>query len=296
MNAYRTTTYGKWILAGEHAVLRGCPALAFPLLTRSLELEYLPGTQALEVEFAGERGDEFKLLFWGVLENALARLGHEQPTGHFRLVSSLPVGAGLGASAALCGAVARWCEAQGWIQTDAIYEFARGLEDLFHGESSGVDLAVSLSRRGVRFVRGGARDSIAPRWWPKLYLSYCGSRGMTSDCVSKVKRLFETAPARASELDARMAEAVQSATDALLNPDPSLGFRQLLHALSLGRSCFQEWDLCGGDLGTHLRMLDEAGAAAVKPTGSGGGGFALSLWTEPPPAHLGLIELSAPGT
>lgn len=294
MNAFQTTTYGKWILAGEHAVLRGCPALAFPLTTRSLELVYRPGAQPLDVEFAGERGEELKLLFWGVLENALGRLGREQPSGHFRLTSSLPVGAGLGASAALCGAVARWCEGQGWIQTNEIYEFARGLEDLFHGESSGVDLAVSLSSQGVRFVRGGARDRVQPRWWPRLYLSYCGSRGMTSDCVAKVKRLFESAPARAAELDARMREAVESATEALVRDDETSGLPKLAHALSLGRSCFHEWDLCGGDLGAHMRSLDEAGARAVKPTGSGGGGFALSLWDRTPPVQLSLISVAAP--
>ena len=39
MRQFNTRTYGKWILAGEHAVLRGCPALAFPLTSRSLHLE-----------------------------------------------------------------------------------------------------------------------------------------------------------------------------------------------------------------------------------------------------------------
>ncbi len=133
----QTRTYGKWILAGEHAVLRGARALAFPLTSRYLDLSYKPGGNSLDVIFAGPNGEELKLLFYGVIENALSRLKIDDGLhGQFILTSSLPVGAGLGASAALCGAVARWCEAQGWGDQSCVYEFARGLKDLFHGKGT----------------------------------------------------------------------------------------------------------------------------------------------------------------
>ena len=286
MRAFSTRTYGKWILAGEHAVLRGCPALAFPLITRFLDLKFEPGGQSFEVEFAGEHGQELKLLFYGVIENAMNRLKIHQPLhGRFTLTNSLPLGAGLGASAALCGAVARWCGAQDWVAPDDVYEFACRLEDLFHGESSGVDLAVSLSAQGLRFVRGGERQPLTLAWWPKLFLSYCGQRGMTAECVTKVKRGFETNPERARAIDMQMREAVDLAQSALADGGAE-GPEKLQKALDLGRGCFERWDLCGGDLGIHMRQLEEAGAWAVKPTGSGGGGYVLSLWRQAPPAAV----------
>ena len=286
---FSTTTFGKWILAGEHAVLRGQPALAFPLASRALKLDFAPTSSDVAVHFAGERGADFKFLFHGVFETALKRLGvSEHATGTFTLTSDLPVGAGLGASAALCGAVARWCSAQGWIEDSALYEFACRLEDLFHGESSGVDIAVSLSGEGVRFVRGGPRTPVRPAWRPNLYLSYCGQRGMTSDCVNKVKAGFERDPARAEALDQQMGAAVELCARAL-TVDAEHGRPQLIEAIRLGRDCFERWGLCAGDLGTHLTTLEAAGAVAVKPTGSGGGGFALSLWDQVPPQDLGLI-------
>lgn len=296
MREFTTKTFGKWILAGEHSVLRGCPALAFPLTSKSLELTYQPSSSGLEVEFGGSHGEELKLLFFGVLETAMSRLKISEPlTGKFRILSELPVGAGLGASAALCGAVARWCQGQNWIQENDTYEFARKLEDLFHGESSGVDLAVSLSAQGVRFQRGGERTALNPAWWPHFCLSYSGSRGMTSDCVAKVKRLFETDPDMARALDRQMQDAVLMAHESLIADLPS-SLLQLKAAIQLGRDCFEQWGLCFGDLSQHMRQLEEAGAIAVKPTGSGGGGYVLSLWASEPPEALSnqLIRVPRP--
>lgn len=267
-------------------MLRGGPALAFPLTSRFLQLDFRPEGVNLEVEFRGPHGEELKLLFYGVIENAMSRLKVQEPLhGRFTLDSSLPVGAGLGASAALTGAVARWCEAQGWVAAFEVYDFARRLEDLFHGESSGVDLAVSLSGQGIRFVRDGERTPLKMNWWPRFYLSYCGQRGMTAECVTKVKRLFETQPTFAAAIDLQMREAVNMAELAFQKPENE-GLVDLKRALDLGRDCFEKWDLCGGDVRGHMRMLEEAGAWAVKPTGSGGGGYILSLWKNNPPAAL----------
>lgn len=295
MHPLKTRTFGKWILAGEHAVLRGSPALAFPLTSRCLELEFEPGGSAMHVDFLGDHGEELKLLFYGVIETALSRLNiSENPHGRFTLTNSLPVGAGLGASAALCGAIGRWCEAQGWVTKDEVYEFARRLEDLFHGESSGVDLAVSLSAQGIRFVRGGERSPLKMGWQPQLFLSYCGQRGMTSECVNKVKRLFETDLSRAQALDQQMRDAVELSAEALAGSEAE-GLMKLKTAIDKARGCFEAWELCGGDLGYHLRQLNEAGALAVKPTGSGGGGYVLSLWDKEPPSSLRARLVSAFG-
>lgn len=295
MRSFETKTFGKWILAGEHAVLRGSPALAFPLTSRCLELKYMPGESGLNVEFLGPNGEELKLLFYGVIENAMKRLNVSEPLkGQFTLTSSLPVGAGLGASAALCGAVARWCESQGWIAQADVYEFACRLEDLFHGESSGVDLAVSLSAQGIRFVRGGERTPLKLNWWPDLYLSYSGQRGMTSSCVTKVKAMFDTQPEIARILDLKMKAAVEMAIAALTEKSASEGMDQLKAALIAGRECFEQWGLCGGGLSTHMELLEKSGALAVKPTGSGGGGYVLSLWRGPVPTELSAVLVKVP--
>jgi mevalonate kinase len=296
MSSMETNVYGKWILAGEHAVLRGSPALVFPVLAKSLRLRYQATDELLAVEFAGEHGAELRLLFWGVIEKALEMTGHQrqEATGHFMIESSIPVGAGLGASAALCVGVGRWFQWKGWVGESELPEFCRQLENLFHGESSGVDIAVALSGQGLHFERNGARRSVEPLWTPRWFISYSGKRGVTSECVEKVKALWKTDETLGAKIDRDMIEAVHMAEKALMLPSSDDGFDLLAEAINKARTCFEHWGLAGGEMGQHLQWLFNQGAYAVKPTGSGDGGYALSLWRKAPPesAMQTLIPIS----
>lgn len=281
---FKVETYGKWILAGEHSVLRGFPALVFPLKDRGLHLEYEESDQPIKVHFGGDHGLDLRLPFWGLLEQALEKVGKSRDdlSGHLNLQLNLPLGAGLGASATICGAVAKWFVHQGWVKEQDTFSFALELENIFHGESSGVDLAVALSGQGLRYLRKGEKETIGFNWKPKLYLSYSGHRAVTSECVIQVKDLLHKNSSLGEKLDKQMGEAVQMAEKALQENLECL--MQLKVAILLARECFESWGLCDGPMGSHMSELEQRGAIAVKPTGSGGGGYALSLWSEEPPA------------
>jgi mevalonate kinase len=288
------TTYsacGKWILAGEHSVLRGAEALVFPFVGGKIQLAFQDGTEPLSLQFTGNKGQELELLSWGVIERALSRVGQNLSTvrGVLRIESNLPIGAGLGASAALCVVIGRWCMGQGWLTQNELYEFSRNLENMFHGESSGVDIAVAIANRGLAFTRHQRPLPLELKWQPKLYLSYCGQRGVTSECVSKVKQLIDRNPVLGEEIDRKMIEASRLGKLALIESDEADGFAVLIESIHLAKHCFEQWGLTNGAMGQHLQALSEAGAVAVKPTGSGGGGYALSLWAKEPPAMFGLV-------
>jgi mevalonate kinase len=283
--AFTTQTYGKWILAGEHAVLRGSPALVFPLKNYSMRWVFAEGPQDLTLTLQGAHGEELSLVIWGLIENALLKVGRQRHDllGHLQISNDLTLGAGLGASAALCVGVAKIFAHKGWVDANRVYEFARDLEGLFHGQSSGVDIAVSLEGVPLKFHRGGDRVKLTNQWSPHFYLSYSGKRGVTSECVRAVMKMFEQGPHLAEKIDNQMREAVRLA-EVALQSDADEGFDALARAIDQARDCFYQWGLCDGVVDQHMQMLTAAGAYAVKPTGSGGGGYILSLWkTEAPP-------------
>lgn len=281
----RWECFGKWIYCGEHTVLRGGTALAFPLRSRSLILSFESHSQELDAHFMGEHGPEVKIIFWMVVDKALAVLGksRSQVTGTVTISNNIPIGAGLGASAALCVAVTYWLKKAFSIVDLDVVEFARNLENLFHGESSGVDVMVAANGRGVQFVRGQEPVFIDWKKHPGfLAISHCGKPGVTLDAVTKVKNIFVTNLALAESLDQKMSEAVEKGLRSLVSGQKE----DVIDCMQLASECFQQWGLADGPVGDHQKALQLSGAIATKPTGSGGGGFVLSFWEKAPSPEI----------
>lgn len=280
---FQTTSFGKWILAGEHSVVRGHEALVFPIKEKRLCLNYQASTESLSADFASSSGADMHLLFWSVLEQGMHLLGRSlnQVQGHFHLDSTIPVGAGMGASAALCVAMSRWFCYQELIKEDQRNEFAKELEHLFHGKSSGLDIAGVASECGIAFKAGQCaplKQVIYPNW----HLSSCNQIGITSHCIQQVQSLWDRDAVLAQSIDERMIEAVEECKQAL-EQGGELVIRHLAAAINKAADCFVQWGLVSESLQQHMNQLLAAGAIAVKPTGSGGGGYVLSLWDKPVP-------------
>lgn len=246
---------GKCILLGEHSVVRGHPALVFPLQSRSLELMPSKETNAFS--------DPLKR----TLDRAMEMLAWKKELPSVKVESTIPMRAGLGSSAALSVAVVRFLQWQGAPITDA-FSFALELENLFHGKSSGIDVAAVLEGQPIRFQKSAAPKPLTSYWKPHLYLVDTGLRSSTKACVEKVTQL------QRPDLDEAMAAAVQAAEQSFLQKD----LKGLAEQINKAHEVFQQWNLVPEEVEKQRQELMKAGALAVKLTGSGDGGFLLSLW------------------
>ncbi len=217
---------GKLILSGEHAAVYGKPAVAMAIdrsVTATIEETPedvafdLPGKERqsftlralrdfrrravnnYQLFLEGKLGirdvlnkpvDLFKYGFITVLDG----LHHSLDSGIvIKLKSNLPMGSGLGSSAA---SVLSELRALGHylrvdFKPDWYYNFSMEAEKLQHGHPSGVDSYISLYGGAAVFQNGRARSIPLPRM--KMFLVETGlPESTTGECVVQVKTNFET--------------------------------------------------------------------------------------------------------
>lgn len=281
---FQTTTHGKWILAGEHAVIRGHAALILPIHDKTLTLHYQKSVAheyKISTDFIEQPQDNFTRFFSNVIQHGMRLIGTASPAfyGQFHIKCSIPIGVGLGASAALCVAIARLFAAEAAISTEEINPFAHKLEHLFHGQSSGLDIAGASANTPIYFKQG-VSDPIKQTWNPTWRLSSCGAVGTTSQCIEKVQLLWQQDPHTAAKIDEQMISSVALAKQTLEEEAAPQSKHILAKAMNKAALCFQQWGLIPTVMEDHITQLRNQGALAVKPTGSGGGGYVVSLWDE----------------
>ncbi len=217
---------GKLILSGEHAVVHGQPALAmavnryavatvargsFPDV--SLHLSDLSHSSHLSLQDLVSIKNKLKRKYqrfirgeyhirdvlrkpFELVQAALGIMAGTQnvtlPNGmKIQVTSDIPIGSGMGSSAAsiLCVMKAASLHLEIPVSSEILYQMALEAENLQHGNSSGLDLRVSL-HGGCIYVKG---QQIEARPVPAftLHLVHTGvPLSSTGECVNQVAKHF----------------------------------------------------------------------------------------------------------
>jgi mevalonate kinase len=284
---------GKVILLGEHAVVYGHPALA-AALERRVHVDLLPADD-LRIDL---RAPERSLTAPPELARAAAEMAARigvAPRFVARVVSELPLGGGLGSSAALGVALARALTQLAGQEcgVERAAELALGFETFFHGAPSGVDPAICARGGAILFHRGEPPQvrPVALRRPVALAVVLTGVlRGTRSTVLPLSVRRAEKQPLYDPML-AFLGELARGGADALERGDlADLGVRfDAAHGVlsALGVSC--------PELEGAVAALRGAGALGAKLTGAGGGGAAIGLAEDADHARALLRETGLAG-
>ena len=295
--SFQKKIFAKWVLAGEYSVLRSGKALVYPLTHYFISFKYTQGKKPLSIKKSGAYQESLDFSVSPVLYKALKTLNkkREQLKGTLEISAHIPFGAGIGASSSLCVGLSHLFLHKKWIKQEELKNFATHLEDIFHGKSSGMDITTVIKNKPILYSKGHFLKQLKPfQNKPKLFLSYSGGRASTSFGVAKVRKLFDKNWTLAESIDKQMCQSVELCLKAIEEKKEQQAFSLLKEALQLGEDCFKQWGLISHDLKQHIEDLKKHGAIAVKPTGSGLGGYVISLWDKKPPSSLkgNLISLS----
>lgn len=259
--------HGKAILIGEHAVVHGTPAIAMPV------------GMGVEVELGLDRAVSLNPAFLQWFAE-LARTRSGEAWLPARIGGDLPMGVGLGSSAALSLAALRALATRAPLDEAELAALADEAERIFHGRPSGLDVQAVLAGRALRVCRtDGALETLPARVGADfafdLWITPPGPS--TADMVALVSERLEAAGREAALAQAK--RLVEAAATALAAGDaPALGaqmqgFHHWLRRFGAGTPIIE-------DLVAHALAL---GASGAKITGAGGGGAVLVLWPDQAP-------------
>lgn len=271
---------GKWVLAGEHSVLLGKPAISLPLKDQTLKLHFKPDESSDELTiFPPDFEKDIRIL----IEIASKKLDVSPPkSGALTIESTIPYGAGLGSSAAMSVAITRWLGGEE-LPTSRVIEVATRLEDHFHGKSSGMDVATAATNEPIRYIKSAGPFPLEVDRLPRFSFHDTGLRSKTRDCIELVSLFREARKETSRHYDDLMEQAASQGELGLIRfneGEVGRGLELIADAMDLTNQCFEAWNLVPDHVKDIQRLLRQQGALAVKLTGAGKGGFLVALWAE----------------
>ena len=267
--------FGKIILAGEHAVVYGYPAIASTLNLEVrvwVQLGQRPGLTFVNPKIDPQH--KSAALFDQILPRLTQIFGPIVKKMEFLIDSDLPGGCGLGSSAALSVALIRAVLdfQKEYRDSKQIADMALELEKIFHGNPSGVDHTV-IAQEGLIWFQKGQSEPIRAARKLNFVTVIASPHAGTLAAVQAVRRRYESDTTETTMLFEEISQLTHAMRTEIKRGDLSeIGLLMIQNQSllrNLGVSTPELEFLC--DLAQHN------GALGAKLTGAGGGGCVIAL-------------------
>ncbi|GAB2460471.1 mevalonate kinase [Conyzicola lurida] len=273
------SAHAKFILLGEHAVVYGRPAIGMPLPRMWVRAvaRVTDGPLLLETDIYTGPLAEAPASFDAVgaaIRNALVHFG--QPESHVEVCvhGDVPIGRGLGSSAAVAHAIVEAIRELfgGTLDDDERFELVQSAERVAHGNPSGLDARATRAPAPILFEQG-AVTSLDVAFGGVFVIADTGIRGSTKIAVGDVAAYGVANPERSAALLDQLEQLTRdAAVDLAGDRRKELGGR-----MSRAHAILTE---LGAGHESITRLVDAAvgaGALGAKLTGGGQGGCVVAL-------------------
>lgn len=270
--------YSKVILSGEHSVLRGGGSIVAP--NKNFAFAYnFKKSDSFKMTYS-EEVQKYDILFLGTVERGLELLSLKEDSikVSVHIDSIVPLGSGLGGSAALCVFVAKLFHFSDLIPKENIFNFAHNIEDMFHGKSSGLDIAGCITDNLIFYKKGEYFPIQASTKLKGLVFTVheSGESGDTKSCINQVLKLKKTDPTLFLKLDTEMSDA----SEKLKKGFETGAIELIVDSFEKTKSIFRRWGLETEGVRSIYEKLFAKNALACRVSGSGMGGAVVAMWNK----------------
>lgn len=280
------TAPGKIILAGEHAVVYGQPAIALPVFQVGAEATVQPysGDQMGAIRIVApdiNLDSQLSLLAENhplamAVRGTLQALEMQQPPGCLiKVHSTIPIAAGLGSGAAVSVAIIRALSKFFGrpLSDEIVSQLAYQTEKQYHGTPSGIDNTVITYGNAVYFKR---KKPILRLSVPVPFTLVIGDSGVSSPTaitVRDVRQSWEREPSRYDQIFKDVGKLVDKVRQHIESGRPE----KMGRLLNDNHTLLQEMGVSSVELDQLVDAARGAGALGAKLSGGGRGGNMIAL-------------------
>jgi mevalonate kinase len=263
---------GKVVLLGEHAVVYGMPAIAAGINLGAQAVAEPDAQGSIRIADRQARvGDGSELS--RALEQTCAALS--VAPHRVEVDVNLPLGSGLGGSAAVAVAVVRaLLGATGEPATERrVLEAVGAWEQVFHGTPSGIDAAAAFSGGCIWFSKAGGAEPMFVAVPIRIVICLAGPPASTKQMVESVRRHGERRPDLLGKSLSGIESLVRNAKLCIEAGD----LADLGQLMNYNQMLLSGLFVSTPEIERACAVAREAGALGAKLTGAGGGGAVIAL-------------------